>query len=50
MPRDDQAMATLKQLIAIGSRLRENILNARLGLLRDYDPVDRETLVPRQVH
>ncbi|WP_419760321.1 two-component system VirA-like sensor kinase [Acidisoma sp.] len=41
-PRDDHAMATLNQFIATGSGLRENILNARLGLLRDYDPVDQE--------
>jgi hypothetical protein len=41
-PHDDHAMATLNQFVATGSRLRENILNARLGRLKDYDPLDRE--------
>lgn len=40
--RDDQALATLNQFVATESGLRENILNARLGLLRDYDPLNRQ--------
>ena len=43
-PRDDQARTTLDRFVAIESSLRESILNARLGLLRNYDPLDRETM------
>jgi signal transduction histidine kinase len=42
-PRDDRALTTLNQFVATASRLREDILNARLGLLRNYDPLDQET-------
>ena len=46
--RNDRAMAILNQFVATGSELRENILNARLGLLRDYDLLDRETIALHQ--
>ena len=41
-PRDDHAMATLNDFVATESELRENILNARLGLLRNYDPLNQQ--------
>ena len=40
--RDDHALTTLNEFVATESGLRENILNARLGLLRDYDPLNQQ--------
>jgi signal transduction histidine kinase len=48
-PRDDHAQATLNQFVMTASGLRENILNARLGLLRNYDPLDQKTILLHQL-
>lgn len=42
VPDDAQAFAALDQFTATEHKLRENILDARLGLLQNYDPLDDE--------
>jgi signal transduction histidine kinase len=43
--QSDRAVARMERFVTTESALRENLLAARSGLLRDYDPIDEKTTV-----